>query len=264
MIPAFAERGAGPAVVCSHGMLMDRTMFDPQLAGLADAFRVVAFDSRARAGVRAPYTLDDLAGDCLELLDRLAIERCVLVGMSMGGFMALRFALAHPERLAGLVLIGAAAEPYTAAEQDAWRARYAPMRAAGPLAREVAAAEVEYCFGATFRRERPDAVERWLDRWTTYPGEVAYRETVAWIEQDDVTGRLGEIAVPVLAIQGTEDTAVPLARVRATVDALPRASLVEIDRAGHTPNLERPDAVNAALRAFAAPLLSPRPRASRP
>ena len=105
-IPPFEEAGIGPALLLGHGTMMDRTMFADQLAGLSDTYRVVAFDHRARTeNWRGPYDLDDLADDVVALLNSLDIERCVLGGMSMGGFMALRFALRHQDRLDGLVLI---------------------------------------------------------------------------------------------------------------------------------------------------------------
>lgn len=88
------ERGDGPAVVCNHGTLMDRTMFAPQLDALSDEYRVVAYDSRARTDrYVGPY---DLADDAAALQDALGIDSCVLVGMSMGGFVALRFAERYP------------------------------------------------------------------------------------------------------------------------------------------------------------------------
>src|SRR5258708_5014854 len=105
-VPPYDEAGRGPAIVFSHGTMMDRSMFRPQLDALSRSFRVIAFDHRARtANWRGPYSLDDLASDCLALLDALGIERCVLGGMSMGGFMALRLALRHPERLNAMILI---------------------------------------------------------------------------------------------------------------------------------------------------------------
>src|SRR5690349_11625918 len=91
-VPVYEEYGAGPNVVLSHGTLMDRTMFEPQVAALAPDYHVVTYDHRARTSRwDEVYDLHDLARDCLALLDRLEIERCVLGGMSMGGFMALEF-----------------------------------------------------------------------------------------------------------------------------------------------------------------------------
>ena len=108
--PAYDERGSGRPVVFSHGTLMDRTMFDPQVEALAGSYRVIAYDHPARTGGWAEqYSLGDLVDNCIGLLDALEIERCVLAGMSMGGFMAIELALRHPERLDGLIIIDAIA-----------------------------------------------------------------------------------------------------------------------------------------------------------
>ena len=93
----YIEKGAGPAVVFSHGTLMDATMFDPQLDHLAErGYRAIAYNSRVLTGEPATHMLGDLVEDCRALLDDLGIQKCVLAGMSVGGFMALEFALAYP------------------------------------------------------------------------------------------------------------------------------------------------------------------------
>ena len=89
------EKGKGPAVVFSHGTLMDATMFDSQLQHLAErGYRAFAYKSRVLTKVAAPHTLNDLVDDCRVQLDDPGIEKCVLAGMSVGGFMALKFVLA--------------------------------------------------------------------------------------------------------------------------------------------------------------------------
>src|SRR5246127_231698 len=95
--------GTGPAVVFSHGFLMDHTMFDQQVAALTPEYRVIAWDERGHGGTRAtgPFTYWDSAADALALLDHLGIERAVLAGMSQGGFLSLRAALAAPDRVRG-------------------------------------------------------------------------------------------------------------------------------------------------------------------
>jgi hypothetical protein len=101
--------GDGSAVILSHGFLMDREMFAPQVDALAAEFRVITWDGRGFGETRSdgqPFTYWDSARDCLGLLDHLRIERAVLGGMSQGGFLSLRAALLAPERVAALVLIG--------------------------------------------------------------------------------------------------------------------------------------------------------------
>ncbi|MDY7081970.1 MAG: alpha/beta hydrolase, partial [Halobacteria archaeon] len=85
------DASSDTTIVFSHGTLMNRTMFRPQLDALKNECRVVAYDSRSRTERwEGPYSLDDLANDCLALVDALDIDSFVLAGMSMGGYMALR------------------------------------------------------------------------------------------------------------------------------------------------------------------------------
>src|SRR6516165_5967330 len=99
--------GQGPAVVFSHGYLLDHTMFGRQVTALAPRYRVITWDQRGHGGTRAagPFTYRDSAADLLGLLGQLGVERAVLAGMSQGGFVSLRAALSAPDRVRALVLI---------------------------------------------------------------------------------------------------------------------------------------------------------------
>lgn len=97
-----------PWVVFTHGVLMDHDLFAPQLEALAGEFRVLSWDVRGHGRSRplgAPFTIDRVAEDLLAIMDELAIERAVLVGHSMGGFISQRVALTAPDRVAGLVAL---------------------------------------------------------------------------------------------------------------------------------------------------------------
>jgi 3-oxoadipate enol-lactonase len=100
--------GGGPAVVLSHGFLMDASMFDAQVAALAPEYRVITWDQRGHGETPAPgpFSYWDSARDVLALLGHLGIERAVLGGMSQGGFLSLRAAMLAPQRVRGLILIG--------------------------------------------------------------------------------------------------------------------------------------------------------------
>ena len=250
---AFDEAGHGPAVVFSHGSMMDRTMFRPQMEELGEEYRVVAFDHRAR-GTRweGPYSLYDLADDCLRLLDRLHIDRCVMAGMSMGGWMAVRFVLDHPDRVEGLVLIASSGLAYSQADQVIWEQHYRPLLGAGRVGREFALDEAAICFSAATRSAQPRMVEHWIERWAAHRGDAVYHEVCSWLMQDDISDRLAGIDVPTLAIHGAADEAIGIEDAHRTVAAIPSASLVSIPDAGHTVNLEKPTAVNDALRVFLA------------
>lgn len=229
--------------------MMDRSMFTDQLVGLSDGYRVIAFDHRARTtNWEGPYTLDDLADDCVELLDSAGIERCVLGGMSMGGFMALRFALRHQDRLDGLVLIDTLAAAPISPHEELFR----NLKGGGPLPEDVVQWHADIVFGETTKRERPELVTHWMERWRTLIGASVYWESASWLRREDVALRLPEIAVPTLVIHGEEDGILPMPGAEEMAVRVQRGSLARIAGAGHTANAEQPGAVNAVLREFLA------------
>lgn len=246
------DRGDGPAVVFCHGTLMDWTMFEPQLRALEADYRAVAYDTRARTDRYAgPYDLYDLADDCAALLDAKGIDSCVLGGMSMGGFMALRFAEQYPDRLEGLVLIDTTAGTHDADEIDQYGDMVETARSAGEVPEQLATVVKHILFGATTNEEKPGLVDEWVDRWLSYPGEAVYHEVNSWLERPDFTDELDGIDVPALVVHGEEDAALEPERSESLRDRLD-AERVTVPEAGHSSNLERPEVVNEAVQDFLA------------
>lgn len=244
------EAGSGPELLCAHGSLMDRTMYAPQLDALSDEYRVAAYDLRARTErAETPYDLWDLATDCRAVVEGLGMDRPVLAGMSMGGFMALRFALEYPDAVSGLVLIDAIAEPHPEDDVELYQGMIDRIRDDESVPENTARTSSHFLFGDTTREERPELVESWIDRWTTYPGEAVYQEIGSWLDREDVTDRLAEIDVPALVVHGEEDASLDVEQAEPMADALD-ARMEVIPNAGHSSNLEQPDAVNAAIREF--------------
>src|ERR1700735_2611987 len=106
--------GDGPVIAFSHGLFMDETMFDPQVAALRSRYRCIAWDERGHGqtgDATEPFTYWDSADDLAALLESLGVERAVLAGMSQGGFLSLRAALTHPGVVRGLILIDTQAGP---------------------------------------------------------------------------------------------------------------------------------------------------------
>ncbi len=99
----YTDQGSGPVVAFFHGSLMDKSMFAPQVEAFSGKYRVITADHRARTDqFNTEYDLFDLCDDHAVLLDELGVDKFVLAGMSMGGFMGLEFVLRYPERLDGL------------------------------------------------------------------------------------------------------------------------------------------------------------------
>ena len=248
----FIEKGSGPAVVFSHGTLMDATMFAPQLDHLAErGYRAIAYNSRVLTGEPGPHTLGDLVEDCRALMDGLGIGKCVLAGMSVGAFMALEFALAHPERLQGLIVIAGTSLDYTADERKAYHGQFDKLDVDGTVPRDFAEWVAPFCFGETTRAGNEALVAHWIERWAaTVPARAVLFQGRSWLDKEDITARLAAVRLPALAVHGEEDVPLPIERARAMADALPGATFVRVPGAGHSVNLEQPAIVNAAIARF--------------
>jgi 3-oxoadipate enol-lactonase len=243
----YEDEGSGPPVVFSHGYLMDRSMFDPQVAALRDEFRVITWDERGHGQTRIdgrPFTYWDSAADVLGLLDTLGIEAAVLGGMSQGGFLSMRAALTAPERVKALVLIDTQAGPEDEAAVGAYRMMWDMWWAQG--SDSVAAAVAQIILGADF----PDA-KAWTDKWRELPRDQMDPAFECLMTRDDLTGRVGEIRCPALLFHGEEDAAIPMAKAEELQAELPGCEgLVRVPAAGHASNLANPEAVNGPLREF--------------
>ncbi len=246
------DRGEGDPLVLCHGTLMDRTMFTPQVDALEDEFRVVAYDTRARTDrYVGPYDLYDLADDCAALLDALDIDSCVLGGMSMGGFMALRFAERYPERVDGLVLIDTTAGPHEDHEIERYGEMIQTTKETGEVPEGLADVVKHILFGSTTNERNTELVDAWVDRWLTYPGESVYYEVDSWLERPDFTDELDGIDAPALVVHGEEDVALTPDRSDSLVERLD-AERVMVPEAGHSSNVENPEPVNEAIGSFLA------------
>jgi pimeloyl-ACP methyl ester carboxylesterase len=245
-----SEAGEGPELLCAHGTLMDRTMFDPQIQDLSDEYRVAAYNLRARTE-RAfdPYDLSDLVEDCRAVIDGLDMDEPVLAGMSMGGFMGLRFAIEYPDEISGLVLVDSTSKPHSEEDIELYRGMIEQGREDDGMEQSMAETVTHFLFGETTREQNSELVETWVDRWRTYPGEAVYQEVYSWLERDDVTDDLRDLDVPTLVVHGEEDASIDYERAEPTVDALDAETAV-IPEAGHSSNLEQPAPVNDAIREF--------------
>ena len=237
-----------PWVVMSHSLACDHTMWDAQMDALRD-FRVLRFDSRGHGASDAPegaYTIEDLAGDVVGLLDALRIERCHFVGLSMGGMIGQQLALQVPERIASLVLADTSSR-YPASVLPVWEERIALVRAQGMAA--IAASTLERWFTAQFRAEHPQDVARIgaLIRSTPVAGYIGCAHAVPRI---DFTGRLSAVRCPTCILVGAEDAGTPVAMAEEIARAIPGGVLHILESAAHLSNIEQSGRFNALLLEF--------------
>jgi pimeloyl-ACP methyl ester carboxylesterase len=238
--------GAEPAVLMVHGYCQSSAYWAPTLERVAAAgVRALAPDLPgfgASARVAGPYTMEAYADALAALLDARGLGPVALAGGSMGGVVAQHFALRHPTRLARLLLVatgGAMGDP-----------------AAG-LARadEVAAAPwdataVEPVVRGFFRDPPPPERLAEYRRIALMGSHAAAVEAARSNARSRTLERLGEIAVPTLIIQGRHDRARTPEHGAAMRDRIPGARLEVLEGAGHTPQLEEPDAFHALALPF--------------
>ncbi|WP_458319855.1 3-oxoadipate enol-lactonase [Mycolicibacterium brisbanense] len=232
--------GSGPAVVLSNSLGSTHRMWDAQIADLERHFTVVRYDTRGHGASPVPdgpYTIDDLADDVIALLDRLAIARAHIVGLSLGGMTAMRLAARNPERVARMVLLCTGAQLPPA---QAWADRAATVRAEGSQA--VAAAVVDRWFSPGYPGDRAP----WEAMVAATPAE-GYAGCCEAIAQLDLRQELSTITAPTLAIAGADDPATPPAKLEEITDAVADAKLLVVEHAAHLANAEQPGTITPAL-----------------
>ncbi|MYX99804.1 alpha/beta fold hydrolase [Streptomyces sp. SID486] len=229
-------------LVFVHGWTANRHRWDHQTAHFSAERRVVRLDLRGHgestgAGVR---TIEELARDVLALLDHLAVERCVLVGHSMGGMIAQTIALAHPARVERMVLVG------SIGRMTYSRGRGLLMAASTLVPyRMFVAANIRRAFAPGYPREEVRAHVR---ASAATPREVVMTLYGA-MRAFDVLDRAGEISVPTLMVHGYHDVQLPVRQMLRMAGAYPDA-LVRILDAGHELPLEKPAELTGVLDSF--------------
>lgn len=244
---AWREAGNGETVLLLHGLGGSRTAWGPQLEALGARYRVVAWDLPgygASAPLDGPLTFAALADAVARLLDALSTDRAQVVGLSMGGMIALHTALHHPDRVRSLGLLSTSpAFGLDGTRPEDWRAaRLAPLddgREPGDDAVDVVRAIAGPGISAAAVADQAAAMGR-----ITGP---ALRRAIDCLVTHDLRDRLGEITAPALVMTGALDRETPPAYGRALADGLPAATFRIVPGAGHLLPAEAPDVVNAAL-----------------
>lgn len=242
---------AGPVLVFAHGGAADATQWDAQVAEFASGYRVLAYDSRGHGRSDVPeegYALEVLTEDLHALLEHLGLERACVVGLSMGGMVAMSLALARPEKVAALVLVS------TAGEVDATMARN--FEESARVAEEVGmeAFAEGFCnviFTESFRCEHPERVES-IRRRIAATSPQGYARTIrALARQRRRLSDLAAIRVPTLVVAGERESALnSMERARAIHRSIAGSELVAIDGAGYLPGVERPEEFNRVVADF--------------
>jgi pimeloyl-ACP methyl ester carboxylesterase len=234
-----AQPTAAPALLLSHGFGATSAMFAPNVPTLATHRDVITWDLRGHGASESPADPECYSGahaldDMQALLDTLDVTRAVLGGHSLGGYLSLSFALAHPDRVAGLILIGTGPGFRKDDARDAWNRR-AHITAERLSDNGVAALG--------------DSSELHGDAHADVQGLVLAAKGTLTQRDAHVIDGLPGIQVPALVIVGENDKNF-LAAADYMTGKIPAARKVVISGAGHAPNVDQPQQVNAEMTAF--------------
>ncbi len=249
----YVERGtpAGLPVVFIHGFPFSHRMWDAQMRALPHGIRAISYDLRGHGESQVAdgqYTIEFLVDDLMALLDHLVIDKAVLCGLSMGGYVALRAIERFPERVRALILAD------TRSEADPNEAKIKRSASIMAVKREGVPAFAESFVKAVFAPQnlagQPQAVEfvKSLIRGNTQLGIAG--TLVALAARTDTTASLSKISVPTLILVGEHDTLTPPAASEAMHKAIPGSHLTVIAGAGHLSNIENESEFNQAIVGF--------------
>jgi pimeloyl-ACP methyl ester carboxylesterase len=238
--------------VLIHGFPLGAEQWRPQLENVPDGWQYIAPDLRgfgvdpALGGTAV--TMDDYAGDVVGLLDELEIERAVIGGLSMGGYVTFALFRRAPERFSGVVLADTRSQADTPDGRQARRALSAVVEKDGASA--VADQMLPKLLGPTTHEKRPAVVRdvRRLIEGTAAEGIQGALH--ALMTRPDSTPDLARIGTPTLVIVGEEDAITPVSDSEFLAQSIGRARLVKLPAAGHLSNLETPGGFSQALQDF--------------
>lgn len=255
-----------PVIMLLHGSNADLHTWQPWVDRLKDRYRLIRFDQRGHGltgAAKGSYDADAFAAEIGKFADALELDRFVLAGNSMGGSNAARFAMLHPERLAGLVLIDTGGAPVKREGGGNLAFTVLRMPVIGPLASQLMQRSlVERSLRQSVSNQAivtPAAVDRYWEL-ARYPGNRdATRERFALPWTEFTAAQVAKIAVPTLVMWGEEDSLIPFAAADWWRAHLPDARLVTYSGIGHLPMEETPDRSAADLMRFMAGLGSSAP-----
>lgn len=253
---AYSDRGTGLQLILMHGFPLCRTMWAPQAEALSKAnCRVITPDLRGfgQSGSGAGIASMELyADDIVALMDHLGIDKAVVGGMSMGGYVLLNLLERYPERVAAPIFIVTKA----GGDDEAGKARRTALAEACRLQGSLPVAEAfrNLLFAPATMTDNPELVDQVFGWMSATDPAGAAAGLIAMRERKDSTGLLGSISQPALVIGADQDLAIPPVNSQVLAEGLPNAELCILHGGGHMVNQEQPVGFNEAILEFLAGL----------
>jgi pimeloyl-ACP methyl ester carboxylesterase len=248
----YETQGSGPPVILLHGWLGSWSYWSDTMAALQDQYRTYAVDfwGFGESGKpRSGYSVDDFVNLVDQFMDRMGIQAAPIVGHSMGGTVALMAAMAHPQRVTKVVVVGSSLDG---------RALSFPLRMAGyrPIAYLVWHTPNLLRWGIrTFSPWLAQDWRRWYEmilRDLSRTTLEAFLTSIRSLRLTDLRSRLGEVRAPTLGLYGQKDLIVNPHQGEVLLRGVPSADLVSLAHCGHFPMLDDPPLFNSRLKQFLA------------
>jgi 3-oxoadipate enol-lactonase len=244
--------GEGTPVLLVHGFPLNLKMWQPQIDALGDRWRLIAPDLKGAGESEGPddpsqYTMDSYADELKGLLDELGLDKVVLAGLSMGGYVAFAFLRKYREMVSALVLADtrAEADPPEGVQKRTTQQEQVRSEGIDGLVEALTGA----LLSESTKQKRPD-VSKTVRAVMDNPARSFIGELEAMKGRPDSTDGLTSISVPTLIIVGEDDAVTPPDAARKMHEHISGSTLVVVPEAGHLSNLEAPDAFNGALAEF--------------
>jgi 3-oxoadipate enol-lactonase len=243
---SFEKFGEGIPIILLHGYPLNRSIWNSVIPFLQDICNLVLPDLRGHGHSPVPegeYSMETMAVDVIALMDHLKIEKAIIAGHSMGGYVSLALARYFPERLMGLGLIATQAVPDTPKRS---KARMKTIQ-------EIKKKGAGFVSASMINRLTPDRkLESGLGRimeGATAQGLIGTLQGIA--KREDATPWLASIAVPTLILSGKLDVIIPRETAQEMADRIPHSWWIEIPQGGHMPMMEDPQTTGIVLRSLA-------------
>ena len=245
----YKDEGArtGECLLFLNSLGTDLRIWDDVVPAFHAAYRIIRMDKRGHGmsdAPQGPYSIPQLARDVLALIDHLGIEKATLIGDSVGGMIALAFAIEWPERVSRLVLCDTAAK---IGQADYWNERIAALRQSGiePIADGV----LERWFSPQYIANNRAGYAGYRNMLTRTP-LAGYIGVCEAIRDADMREAAQRVEIPTLVVCGAQDRATPPEMVRGLAERMPNAEFLLIENAGHIPSIEQPQALSNGIETF--------------
>ena len=250
---SYSDHGpdVAPAIIFIHGFPLNKSMWDMQVAALKENYRVIAYDIRGHGNSEPgidEFFIELFVLDLLRLMEKLRIEKSVLCGLSLGGYIALNAVLKHPDRFDGLILNDTQCIADTPEIKE--NRCQAIIRIMKNGVEQYTDEIIKNLFAAESFTKMKNVIAEVKEMIISTPKQSLCNTLHALAERKETCTQLPEINIPVLIMVGKEDKITPIAAAQQMHEKILNSKLEIIQQAGHLSNLENPTAFNTHLVKF--------------